>query len=63
VEISFAGLAPGDYKVLAFDRDMLDSLEFRNPDALAPYVSKATTIALHAGEEASLNVERQGSGR
>ena len=52
-EISFAGLAPGDYKVLAFDRDTLDSLEFRNPEALAPFVSKAATITLHAGEEAN----------
>jgi hypothetical protein len=62
-EISFAGLAPGDYKVLAFDRDTLDSLEFRNPEALAPYASKAATITLHAGEEATLSVERQGSGK
>jgi Carboxypeptidase regulatory-like domain len=62
-DISFTGLAPGDYKVLAFDRDTLDSLEFRNPEALAPYVSKAATITLHAREEATLNVERQGSGK
>jgi hypothetical protein len=63
VEISFAGLAPGDYKVVAFDRDTLDSLEFRNPEALVPYASKAATITLHPGEEATLNVERQGAGK
>jgi hypothetical protein len=62
-EISFAGLAPGEYKLLAFDRDTLDSLEFRNLEALAPYVSKAATITLHPGEEGTLNVERQGTGK
>jgi hypothetical protein len=62
-EISFAGLAPGDYKLLAFDAGTLESLEFRNPEALAPYVSKAATITLHPGEEASVNVERQGTGK
>jgi hypothetical protein len=63
VEINFAGLAPGDYKLLAFDRDTLDSLEYRNREALAPYLSKAATITLHPGEEATVNVERQGSGK
>ncbi len=62
-EISFAGLAPGEYKLLAFDAETLESLEFRNPEALAPYASKAVTITVHPGEEATLNVERQGTGK
>jgi hypothetical protein len=57
----FTSLAPGDYKVLAFDRETLQGLEFRNAEAFAPYISKATSVTLHAGEEATLNVERQGA--
>jgi hypothetical protein len=60
-DFEFTSLAPGEYKLLAFDREMLQGLEFRNPEALAPYISKATTITLHSGEEATLNVERQGA--
>ncbi len=56
----FTALAPGDYKVLAFDRETFAALEFRNPEVLAPYLSKAATVTLHAGEEATNNVERQG---
>ncbi len=62
-EISFSALAPGEYKLLAFDAETMGSLEFRNPEALAPYTSKAVTITVHAGEEATLNVERQGTGK
>jgi len=57
----FTGLAPGEYKVLAFDRDTFTTLEFRNPDVLAPYLSKATTVTLHAGEEATINIDKQGT--
>jgi Carboxypeptidase regulatory-like domain len=60
-DFEFTSLAPGDYRLLAFDRETLQGLEFRNPEALAPYVAKATTITLHAGDEATLNVERQGA--
>jgi hypothetical protein len=56
----FAGLAPGEYKVLAFDRDTFAMLEFRNSEVMAPYLSKATHVTLHAGEEATINIERQG---
>jgi len=56
----FAGLAPGEYKVLAFDRDTFAALEFRNADVLASYLPKATTVVLQAGEEATINIERQG---
>jgi len=57
----FVGLAPGEYKVLAFDRETFGALEFRNPDVLAPYLSKAVTVTLHPAEEATINIERQGS--
>jgi len=56
----FAGLAPGEYKVLAFDRDTFTTLEFRNSEVMASYLSRATTVTLHAGEEATINIERQG---
>jgi hypothetical protein len=57
----FVGLAPGEYKVLAFDRDTFAVLEFRNPEVLAPYLSKASTITLHPADEATINIERQGT--
>jgi hypothetical protein len=56
----FAGLAPGEYQVLAFDRDTFATLEFRNSEVMGPYLSKATHVTLHAGEEATINIERQG---
>ena len=52
----FPGLAPGDYKLLAFDT--LDGLEFRNPETIGPYLSKAAAITLHANEIGTINVER-----
>ena len=60
-EFSFVGLAPGDYKLLAFDS--LDGLEYRNPEALSPYLSRAVSIALQANETVSVNVERESSGK
>jgi hypothetical protein len=59
----FAGLAPGEYKVLAFDRDTFAALEFRNAEVLAPYLSKAMTVTLHAGEGAVINLESQGKAK
>jgi 5-hydroxyisourate hydrolase-like protein (transthyretin family) len=55
----FVGLAPGEYKVLAFDRETFAALEFRNPEVLAPYLPRAATVTLHPGAEATLNIERQ----
>lgn len=57
----FTGLAPGDYKLLAFDT--LDGLEFRNPEAIGSYLSKATTITLHANETGTINVERMSASK
>jgi uncharacterized protein (DUF2141 family) len=55
-EFYFAGLAPGDYKLLAFDS--VEGVEFRNPEALAPYLSKAVALSLQPNEVANVNVER-----
>lgn len=59
----FIGMAPGEYKLLAFDRETFAALEFRNPEVLAPYLSKAVTVTLHPGEEATINIERQGTAK
>ena len=40
----FPGLAPGDYKVFAFDSN--DPIEYTNPDVLARYASQATRVSL-----------------
>jgi hypothetical protein len=49
-------LAPGDYKLLGVDS--LDGFEFRNPEVLGSYLSKATRISLQANQQASVTVER-----
>jgi len=48
------GLAPGDYKVFAFDR--LDGLEYANPEALNEYASKAAQVSLQANEQTTITV-------
>jgi uncharacterized protein (DUF2141 family) len=55
-EFLFSGVAPGDYKVLAFDS--VEGLEFRNPDALSPYLSKAVAVTLQPSEVTKVSVER-----
>jgi Carboxypeptidase regulatory-like domain len=60
-EFGIAGVAPGDYKLLGFDS--VDGLEFRNPDVLAPYLSKAVRVTLQAREQATATVERVGMGK
>ena len=49
-------LAPGDYRLLGVDS--LDGFEFRNPEVLGRYLSKATRISLQANQQANINVER-----
>jgi hypothetical protein len=49
------GLAPGDYKVLAFDN--VDGLEYMNPDAMKEYLSKAVPVTLTAGAKATVTLE------
>jgi len=48
------GLAPGEYKVFAFDR--LDGLEYSNPDVLSEYASKAAQVSLQPNEKTTVRV-------
>jgi hypothetical protein len=43
-QFRFANLAPGDYSVFAVDRGA--DLEYTNPEALSPYLAKATHVTL-----------------
>ena len=52
----FDRVPPGDYKVLALDT--VSDLEFRNPEVLGSYLSKASRITLEPGQQASLSLER-----
>ncbi len=49
------GLAPGEYKVFAFDR--LDGLEYSNPDVLSEYASKAAQVSLQPNEKTTVRVD------
>ncbi len=60
-EFLFTGIAPGEYNLLAFDS--MDGLEFRNPEALSPYLSKAVAITLQANQTANVNLERISRGK
>jgi len=55
-EFLFSGLAPGEYKVLAFDS--VEGLEFKNPEVLGPYLSKAVSVTLQPNDVARVNLER-----
>lgn len=56
-EFQFDRIPPGDYKLLAFDS--LDTLEYRNPEAIAPYLTRALHISLHSAEQSDrTNLER-----
>ncbi len=50
----FAGVAPGNYALLAFDN--VDQLEYANPDVLNPYLSAAAHISLEPRGTASVNL-------
>jgi hypothetical protein len=56
VDYLFATLAPGDYRVLAFPA--VEGLEFRNPEVLSPYLSKAVRVTLPPNEISNIDVER-----
>jgi hypothetical protein len=60
-EFFFAGIAPGSYKLLAFDT--LEGLEFRNPEVLGAYLSKAVAVSVQANEVVSVNLEQVSAGK
>ena len=49
------GLAPGDYKLFAFDS--VEQIEFRNPEVLDQYSSKAVQVTLTARGKANATLE------
>jgi hypothetical protein len=51
----YATLAPGNYKILAFDS--LDGLVLEDPEVLAKYTSKAANVTVTANGNASVMVE------
>ena len=48
-------VAPGAYSVMLLDR--LDGLEYKNPEAMGEYLSKATHVSLGATQKTSVKVE------
>jgi hypothetical protein len=53
-------LAPGEYRAFAFDRT--DGLEYANPEAMRPYLSRAQFIRLAPNGQATVNLELQRRG-
>jgi len=53
--IGLHNLAPGSYSVLAFDH--ADNLEYTNPEALSPYMSKAAHVVLQPNQEQQVDVQ------
>jgi hypothetical protein len=54
-QFQVGGLAPGNYKVFAFDH--VEKFEFANPDVLGDYVGRAAQIDLQPNEKGSVEVE------
>lgn len=52
---SFNGLAPGDYRVFAFDS--IIGIEYTNPDALAPYAANAVPVHLAPNAQTRVQAE------
>lgn len=55
----FANVAPGAYRVLAFDGTQ-DEIEYRNPDAMRAYESKGTVVRVGAGQKEEIAVALTG---
>ncbi len=49
-------LAPGDYRVLAFDRQQPE-LEYRNPEAMQAYETKGPVVHLGSGQEEHVRLQ------
>jgi hypothetical protein len=60
-EFQFDRIPPGDYKLLAFDS--LETLEFRNPAAIAPYLTRAVRVTVSSGERSEMDLERITAGK
>lgn len=54
-KIESGSLAPGDYKVLAFDSAY--GMDYADPESLAPYLDKAATVRVSANQNASVAVD------
>ncbi len=54
-DTEFTDLAPGEYSVLLMDR--AGDLEYKNPDAMSGYLSKAARITLSPRQKASVQPE------
>ncbi len=52
---SFDQVRPGDYFVLAIGQ--MDDLEYKNPDVLAPYLSRAAHVTVSPRQEVNVNLE------
>jgi hypothetical protein len=53
--VEYSGLAPGDYKVLAFES--MDAIEYENPDVMQRYSAKTARVTLTAHGSTSVTVE------
>jgi hypothetical protein len=51
-----AALAPGAYRVVAFDRVQTE-IEYRNPEAMQRYDSKGPVVRLAAGQKERVTVQ------
>ena len=49
-------LAPGTYRVVAFDRPQSD-IEFRNPDAIRDYEGKGPTVRISGGQKERIRLQ------
>jgi hypothetical protein len=54
-EMYFAPLAPGSYKVFAFDS--IDGIDYFRPEALAKYAAQAARVTIAANHESSVIVD------
>lgn len=53
---SYSGLAPGAYRLLAFDHEPRD-LEYRNAEAMQPYESKGPVVRLVSGQNERIQLQ------
>jgi hypothetical protein len=54
-ETEVGDLAPGAYSLILLER--ADGLEYKNPEAIGEYLSKATHVTLGAGQKGAVKVE------